>query len=144
MPINKTGRLKGMITLLPASVSPHVQYFVSCVRVASIWFYAVRIRPISTNVNYHWPPTAPLHSNRPLNQRTIGVLIDCYTYFVIITVHYLKRYHHLKFQAAINNQFLDFIYYFIYPIFHLRENNFAVLRKKSFVINAMLLSSFFF
>lgn len=43
-------------------------------------------RVVSTNVNYHWPPTVPLHSNRPLNQRMIGVLIDCYS--VIITVHW--------------------------------------------------------
>lgn len=42
-------------------------------------------RAVSTNVNYQWPPTVPLHSNRPLNQRMIGVLIDCYS--VIITVH---------------------------------------------------------
>lgn len=43
-------------------------------------------RVVSTNVNYHWPATVPLHSNRPLNQRMIGVLIDCYS--VIITVHW--------------------------------------------------------
>lgn len=66
------------------SGSPHAEYFVSWQGRQYLILRSTH-RAVSTNVNYQWPPTVPLHSNRPLNQRMIGVLIDCYS--VIITVH---------------------------------------------------------